>query len=288
MALETPSKTFQAGPTAGGGALPGGVTIRRGPSRRSTWLPPVLAFIAIISVWYLIAAVFAAQQRGFLWPFPHEVLYAAIAEPTAIATIYPALLNTVVVALTGLIIAVVLGVAIAVLMAQARWVERAFFPYAVILQCVPILAITPLIGTIVGYNFAGKVVITVIISLFPLIANTLFGLQATDKGQRELFQLQGASRWTRLVKLQAPAAMPSFVVGLRNAAGLSVIGAVIGDQLMGQGSPGLGTAIAVFSSRIQAPETWASLLIASLFGVAVFLVFGLIGRLAVGKWFDLD
>ena len=149
------------------------------------------------------------------------------------------------------------------------------------------VAVAPLIGTIFGYNFAGKVVVTVIISLFPLIANTLFGLQATDKGQRELFQLQHASRWTRLVKLQAPAAMPSFVVGLRNAAGLSVIGAVIGDQLMGQGSPGLGTAIAVFSSRIQAPETWAALLIASLFGVAVFLLFGLLGRLAVGKWFDL-
>jgi NitT/TauT family transport system permease protein len=261
--------------------------VPRGPSWRATWMPPLLALVAIIGVWYAIAAGFAAQGRGFLWPYPHDVLYSAFAEPAATAQIYPALLNTVLVAITGLVIAVVLGVAIAVLMAQARWVERSFFPYAVILQCVPILAITPLIGSIVGYNFAGKVVVTVIISLFPLIANTLFGLQATDKGQRELFQLQKASRWTRLMKLQAPAALPSFVVGLRNAAGLSVIGAVIGDQLMGQGSPGLGTAIAVFSSRIQAPETWAALLIASLFGVAVFLVFGLIGRLAVGRWFDL-
>lgn len=284
MAID--NQTFTAGATASGGLISGPVAVRRFPGR-STWLPPVLAFVAIVGVWYAIAAGFAAQKRGFLWPFPHDVLYAAFAEPTAVSQIYPALMNTVLVALTGLVIAVVLGIAIAVLMAQARWVERSFFPYAVILQCIPVLAITPLIGSIIGFNFAGKVVVTVIISLFPLIANTLFGLQATDKGQRELFQLQNASRWTRLAKLQAPAAMPSFVVGLRNAAGLSVIGAVIGDQLMGQGSPGLGTAIAVFSSRIQAPETWAALLIASLFGVAVFLIFGLLGRLAVGKWFDL-
>jgi NitT/TauT family transport system permease protein len=284
--MTTENTTFTAGPV-GAGTVATPIAVRRGPSLRSTVLPPVIAFVAIIGVWYAIAAGFAAQGRGFLWPFPHDVLYSAFAEPAAVSQIYPALLNTVLVALTGLVIAVVLGVAIAVLMAQARWVERSFFPYAVILQCVPILAITPLIGSIVGYNFAGKVVVTVIISLFPLIANTLFGLQATDKGQRELFQLQHASRWTRLAKLQAPAALPSFVVGLRNAAGLSVIGAVIGDQLMGQGSPGLGTAISVFSSRIQAPETWAALLIASLFGVVVFLVFGLIGRLAVGRWFDL-
>lgn len=284
MAIDIPEQTAtDIAPSAVPGQTP--VTARR--AARPGWLPPVLAFVAIIAVWYGIAALFAAQGRGFLWPYPHDVIHSAVAEPAAIAQIYPALLNTVLVAVTGLIVAVVLGVAIAVLMAQARWVERSFFPYAVVLQCVPILAITPLIGSIIGFNFAGKVVVTVIISLFPLIANTLFGLQATDKGQRELFQLQAASRWTRLVKLQFPAAMPSFVVGLRNAAGLSVIGAVIGDQLMGQGSPGLGTAISVFSSRIQAPETWAALLVASLFGVAVFLLFGLIGRLAVGRWFDL-
>jgi NitT/TauT family transport system permease protein len=285
--MTTENQTLTVGATASGGILAGPLVTPRRRVPPSTWLLPLAAFVAIIAVWYVIAAVFKAQGRTFLWPFPHEVLYAAFAEPAAVSQIYPALLNTVLVAVTGLVIAVVLGVAIAVAMAQARWIERSFFPYAVVLQCIPILAITPLIGTLVGYNFAGKVVITVMISLFPLIANTLFGLQATDKGQRELFLLQSASRWTRLVKLQAPAAMPSFVVGLRNAAGLSVIGAVIGDQLMGQGSPGLGTAISVFNSRIQAPETWAALLIASLFGVAVFLIFGLLGRLAVGKWFDL-
>src|ERR1700712_4014807 len=282
MAIDTaPRPTTQGRPP-----VPGQVQVRRS-SAKVIWWQPALAFVAIIAVWYGIAGIFALQGRSFLWPAPHDVLIALVAEPTAAATIWPALLNSVLVAVTGLAIAVVIGVTIAVLMAQARWVERSFFPYAVILQCVPILAITPLIGAIVGYNFAGKVVVTVIICLFPIIANTLFGLQSADRAQRELFKLQRASRWTLLTKLQFPAAMPSFMVGLRNAAGLSVIGAVIGDQLMGQGSPGLGSAISVFSSRIQAPETWASLLVASAFGVAVFLLFGLLSRLAVGKWFDL-
>jgi NitT/TauT family transport system permease protein len=252
-----------------------------------TWWQPALVFVALVALGYGIAGVFALQGRGFLWPYPHEVLYAAVAEPAAVVQIYPALLNSALVALTGLACAVVLGIGAATVMVQARWIERSFFPYAVILQCLPILAVAPLIGTIFGYNFAGKVVVTLLISLFPMIANTLFGLQAADRAQRELFQLQGASRITTLVKLQFPAAMPSIFVGLRNAAGLSVIGAIVGDQLLGQGSPGLGTAITVFTSRTQGPEAFASILIASLFGIAVFLVFGLLGRLAVGKWFDL-
>ena len=81
--------------------------------------------------------------------------------------------------------------------------------------------------------------------------------------------------------------MPSIFVGLRNAAGLSVIGAIVGDQLLGQGAPGLGVAISTFVSRAQGPASWAAILVAAMFGVAVFLVFGLIGRLAVGRWFDL-
>ncbi len=285
MAIDTSERTFQAEAAAAGAVVPG--QVRGFRLVRGTWWQPLMALVAIVAVWYGIAAVFAGQGRGFLWPYPHEILSAATAEPAAVAIIYPALMNSALVALTGLACAVILGIGAAIVLAQARWVERSFFPYAVILQCIPILAVAPLIGTLFGYNFIGKVIVTLLISLFPMIANTLFGLQAADKGQRELFQLQHAGRITRLVKLQFPAAMPSIFVGLRNAAGLSVIGAIVGDQLLGQGSPGLGTAIAVFASRIQGPESWASILIASLFGVAVFLIFGLIGRLAVGRWFDL-
>lgn len=294
MALDTGTRPsadaypIAANGTAAFGSVPQISRLRRITRVNShTWWQPVLVLVLIIGLGYGIAAIFASQGRGFLWPFPHEVAYAALFEPAATAQIYPALVNSALVALTGLAIAVVLGVLAATLMVQARWVERSFFPYAVILQCLPILAVAPLIGTIFGYNFIGKVVVTLLISLFPMIANTLFGLQTADKAQRELFQLQGASRLTRLVKLQFPGAMPSIFVGLRQAAGLSVIGAIVGDQLLGQGSPGLGVAIQVFVSRTQGAEAFATILVASLFGIAVFLVFGLLGRLAVGKWFDL-
>ena len=296
--METEARATESGlptdmPVAANGTTTFGTAAQTRRVRRATrlsartWWQPVAVLVLLIALGYGIAAIFAAQGRGFLWPYPHQVAYAAFFEPSATSQIYPALLNSALVALTGLAIAAVLGVTAATLMVQARWVERSFFPHAVILQCLPILAVAPLIGTIFGYNFIGKVVVTLLISLFPMVSNTLFGLQAADKAQRELFQLQGASRLTRLVKLQFPAAMPSIFVGLRNAAGLSVIGAIVGDQLLGQGSPGLGTAITVFASRTQGPEAFATILIASLFGIAVFLVFGLLGRLAVGKWFEL-
>jgi NitT/TauT family transport system permease protein len=124
------------------------------------------------------------------------------------------------------------------------------------------------------------------IAIFPMVSNTLFGLQSADRGQRELFQLQGAGRWTRLTKLQFPAALPSIFVGLRTAAGLSVIGAIVGDQFFQRGTPGLGVLIQVSTSRLNGPGTFAAIITASLLGVAVFLLFGLLGKLAVGKWYD--
>ena len=263
---------------------------RSTPSRRAprqvTWWQPLMVFVLLIGLWYLAAAYYNGQDLNWLVPFPHQVFYSLIFEPQATSIIYPDLLNSVEVSLVGLAIAVVIGVAWATIMAQARWAERAFFPYAVILQCIPILAVAPLLGSIFGYNFLVRVIVTVLISVFPMISNTLFGLQSADKAQRELFQLQGASRWTVLTKLQFPAALPNIFVGLRNAAGLSVIGAIVGDQLFQRGAPGLGVAIQIFTLRTQGQEGWAAIVVASLYGIAVFLIFGLLSRLAVGKWYD--
>jgi NitT/TauT family transport system permease protein len=162
------------------------------------------------------------------------------------------------------------------------------YPYAVVLQCIPILALVPLIGALFGYDFLSRAIVTVMIALFPMVSNTLFGLQASDKAQRELFQLQGAGRLTRLVKLQIPGALPSIFVGLRTSAGLAVVGAIVGDQFFQRGNPGLGVLIQVTASRLQGPELYATIIIASLLGVVVFLLFGLIGRLAVGRWYDFN
>ena len=123
----------------------------------------------------------------------------------------------------------------AILMSQAKWVERSFYPYAVALQTVPILALTPLIGQFFDYNFRSRVIVCVIISLFPIIANTLFGLLSADQGHHDLFRLHGAGRWTRLWKLQFPGALPAIFTGLRISAGLSVIGAIVGDFFFRRG-----------------------------------------------------
>lgn len=269
--------------------VPAGVSsaLDRIPIRRFrlNWKPfAVLA--AIIGFWYLEAAHYSHEDLSFIVPYPHKVWQLGFANSQSRAQLLAALGHSALVAMTGLAIAFAIGVGWAMLMAQAKWVESALFPYAVVLQCIPILAVTPLIGSIAGYAFEARLITTVLISLFPLVSNTLFGLQSVDKSQRELFRLGHASRLTTLMKLQWPAALPSIFVGLRTSAGLSVIGAIVGDQLFQRGTPGLGVLIQVDNSRLLGPQEWAAILTACALGVVVFLSFGLLARVAVGRWHD--
>jgi NitT/TauT family transport system permease protein len=130
------------------------------------------------------------------------------------------------------------------------------------------------------------VIVCVMISLFPVVSNTLFGLQSVDRGMHELFSLHGAGRVTRLVKLQLPAAMPAIFAGFRISAGLSVVGAIVGDLFFRKGSPGLGVLLNNFSSRLQGAELFLTIIVAAALGIAVFALFGWLGRLAVGRWYD--
>jgi len=251
------------------------------------WVGPVVVFFVMIGLWYALAAIYEAKGQGYFVPYPHQVL-DALTDPDEISALSSALLHSTEVAMTGLAIAIVLGVAWAVVMSQATWLERSLFPYAVVLQCIPILALVPLIGILFGYNFQARVIVTILIALFPMVSMTLFGLQSVAKQQRELFQLQGASRVTLLRKLQFPAAMPSIFVGLRTSAGLAVVGAIVGDQFFQRGNAGLGVLIQVYASRLQGPQLYAAILTASALGVLVFVVFGWLGRLVVGRWYDFS
>ena len=262
---------------------PGGRTIK-------TYGPPLAVFAAIVAGWYALAGYLESVGRTTVLPSPTRIVVEAF-FPTdggtpITADLIRALGLSVTVALIGLGISIALGIAWAVVMLQARWIERSLFPYAVILQCVPILALVPLIGTSLGYSFESRVLVCVLISLFPMVSNTLFGLQSVDKSQRELFQLQGASRWTVLTKLQFPNAMPTIFAGLRISAGLSVVGAIVGDFFFRRGQPGLGILINNYASRVQTPELFASILTAALLGVVIFLVFGWLTKLAVGRWYE--
>jgi len=264
--------------------------INRFYNRRSsvTWWQPVVVFFILVGLWYLAALYYdKIVQLAYLVPYPHLVLREFYGDPFFTPFLYQNLLNSTQVALTGLACAIVIGLVWATLMSLAKWVERSLYPYAVILQCIPILALVPLIGSLFGYEFLSRVIVTTIISIFPMVSSTLFGLQSVDRAQRELLKLQGAGRLTTLRKLQFPAAMPSIFLGLRNAAGLSVIGAIVGDQFFQRGTPGLGVLIQVANARLNGPGTFAAIIIASLLGIAVFLFFGWLARRVVGKWYDV-
>ena len=277
--------TASAGPTTTppAASAPAKPARKKGQSRWLTWGPPLGIAALIIAAAYIANA--ALGDRSFLLPAPHAVL-AKLWDPTTAPDIWTAAWRTTVVSLTGLAIAIAIGVTWAIIMNQTKWMERALFPYAVMLQAIPILAITPLIGFWFGYDFTARVVVCVIIALFPMVSNTLFGLQSVERGMRELFQLQGASRGTVLRKLELPAALPAIFAGMRISAGLSVVGAIVGEFFFQRGTPGLGSLINKYSARLLSEELFASVLVASLLGVAIFLFFGWLGKRAVGKWYD--
>lgn len=263
-----------------------GRTRRRSANRLAGLLAPVGVFAALIGLWYLITYVFLDPDLRFLLPPPHVVVTDALLDGPTMDKIGPALGRTIEVTFTGLAVAIVLGMLWAVAMSQSKAVERSLFPYAVALQCIPILALVPLIGFWFDYGFSSRVIVCVLIALFPVVSNTLFGLQSVDRGMHELFTLHGAGRITRLFKLQFPAAMPAIFAGFRISAGLSVVGAIVGDLFFKQGDPGLGILLDNFRARLQGPQLFATIVIASALGFAVFLLFGWLSRLAVGRWYD--
>jgi NitT/TauT family transport system permease protein len=258
--------------------------------QRDGWLgfvgPPFLVFLAFLGYWNFVSYRLLAPDQRFLVPPPAAVVQAGFLDPANRAELLKALLLSTRVMLTGLGIAIVIGTVLAILMSQARSIERSIWPYAVLLQCVPILALVPVLGFWFDFGFRCRVIVCVLIALFPLISNTLFGLQSVDAGHHDLFTLHGVSRLTRLRKLQFPAALPAFFVGLRTSAGLAVIGAVVGDFFFRQGDPGIGILIDNYRARLQTEEMFAAVLLASLLGVVVFWTFGLLGRLAVGSWHE--
>lgn len=262
------------------------------PTRRRDWsdfIGPVIAFALFILTWYIIhwwALEAIWNKPDFLVTAPDRVINESFLDSSTRSTMLQGLLWTTIVAMIGLAIAIVVGMALAIAMAQARWLERSFWPYLVALQAIPILAVTPIIAVILGYGMGARVLVCVIISLFPIVSNTLFGLLSADRLQHDLFTLHGASRTTRLVKLQLPAAMPAIFTGFRIAAGLSVIGAVVGELFFRRGEKGIGILLDVYRQRLLYPQMYGALILSSLLGITVFTLFGWIGNRVVGRWYE--
>jgi NitT/TauT family transport system permease protein len=248
-------------------------------------LPLVVAGV-IIGVWYVISDLVLNSYQRFMLPPPHRVLEVGFFTWSNFVPLVQALGTTAQVTFTGLAISIVAGVSTAIAMSQAKWVENALYPWMVVLQTVPILALTPFLSFFFGFALTPRVIVAVIIAFFPIVSNTLFGLQSADASMHDLFALHKAGRWTRLWKLQFPAALPAIFAGLRVSAGLAVIGAIVGEFFFKQGQAGLGTNMSVYTSLTEGEQLWASVLTASGLGIAVFVFFGWLSRRAVGRWYQ--
>ena len=256
----------------------------------SDFAGPIIVFILFIGFWYLLSTKLLPPQKRFLLPTPHRVIDEGFLTWSAgtqrgLKPILMSLWDSIKIAVSGLIITIIVGTTLATLMATRRWMERATWPYLVALQSAPILAMTPLIRALIEGIMLQRILVVVLIAFFPIVNNTLFGLLSVDASQHELFTLHGASKFTRLRKLQFPAAMPNIFVGLRISAGLSVIGAVVGDFYFRQGGVvGIGAQIDIYRGRLCGAELIAAIILASVFGLVVFILFGLLSKVAVGKW----
>ena len=248
--------------------------------------PPFLFGGGVIAVWYFVSYVVLSERRRFLLRPPHLVLQNGFFKWPVFSEMLGALWNSTKVAAIGLLLAIIIGFALAVIMSQAKMLERAMFPYLVIVQAIPILALTPLIVFWFGSGQTARIIVCIIISVFPLVVNTLFGLQSAERGMHDLLTLHHANRVTRLRKLMFPAALPAIFAGLRISAGLSVIGAIVGDFFFGQGEVGIGQLIRRYANRLEGEELIAAVILSSLLGVSVFLLFTWLQNRAIGRWYD--
>ena len=261
--------------------------------RLSAVLLPLTTLIVFLTIWYLYAKFNydnPVQRRNAL-PYPHEIITDGFMpindKVNGLRPILGYMWPTVKVTLLGLSIAIALGVLIAVLMNLSRGIERSLFPYAVLLQTVPILAITPLLTELFGEELGVRLVVTVLVAIFPVITNMLFGLQSTDRSLHDLFTLNHASRWTRLIKLEFPSALPSLMTGIRIASGSAVIGSVVADFFFAKGEKGIGYYIRTRQQQaIQRPEMFAGTITASLFGILMFILIGWATSRAIRNWHD--
>ena len=258
---------------------------RRREGWLSFWGPPLVLLALVLGGWYFISLVVLDPDQQFLLPLPQDVIRSSFFDVTNCAELFKALWLSTWIAMVGLAIAIVVGMALGIIMAQARWVERSLYPYAVILQCIPTLAMVPVIGFWFGFGIGSRLLVCVLIALFPVITSTLFGLQSADRGQHELFTLHGSGRLTRLWKLQLPTALPSLFNGFQVSSTLAVVGAVVGDFFFVQGDAGIGVLINLYRQRQETDLMFGAALLASLLGVVVFWIFGFLGRLVTSEWY---
>jgi len=234
----------------------------------------------VISLWEGAVRAFAVPR--FLVPPPSDVLRAAWAERNALTG---ALLTTAQGAGLGFLLSASLGTSVGVVFSLSRWLERGLYPYALFLQTVPIVAVAPLLVLWFGPGLRAVAVSAFIVSVFPIIANTLAGLRSVDPRLSDLFRLYGAGLSDTVLKLRLPTAIPSMMTGLKVASGLSVIGAIVGEFVAGfsEGNAGLGITVLSAYRQLRTDLLFAAVLLASLLGLLLFALVSSLSRLLLRR-----
>lgn len=242
-----------------------------------------------------LGVLFLAAWQGFVWldAIPPYVLPGPLLIIETLWRDGPSLLASLAVTLritlAALVAAVLLGGALAILFAQSRLLEISLFPYAVILQVTPIVAIAPLIIIwLKDEVFLSLVVCAWIVAFFPIVANTTLGLNSADRNLVDLFRLYGASRWQMLRHLRMPSALPYFLAGLRISGGLALIGAVVAEFVANTGgsSTGLASRLLEAGYRLEFGRQFAALLLLALTGIAIFATLSWLTRRLIGHWHE--
>jgi len=256
----------------------------------STYIGPLVVLLLFIGFWEYMHRDGMRRfldKKPSLLPSPVTVIDQAFLDKRVRDQLLEGLGWTSYAAFLGLAITIVFGILLAVLMARAVWMERSIYPYLVALQATPVLAIVPIIYSVFGGSMSSRVYVCVMIAIFPIVTNTLFGLTSVDASQHDLFTLRRAGTFTRLFKLQFPAAMPAIFTGFRISAGLAVIGAIVGEQFFRQGQkPGIGIVMEQFRQKLRYAPMYGGLLIAAALGITVFFVFSWMAKLVVGHWHE--
>lgn len=247
------------------------------------YLGPIVAFVIVIALWQFIPAWLG--MKPFILPKPTDVIKAATQEW---GILIEAVRITIIESVIGFLFSAVIGIGVSVLLASSIILERSIYPYAIILQTIPVVAVAPLVVIWFGAGYNSIVVISFLIGFFPVISNTLMGLNSVDRQMDELFTLYNSSKWQKMWKLRLPAAMPYIMAGLKISCTLSIVGAIVGEYVagIGGGKGGLGYAITIAAVQMKTPFLFACGIAAAVLGISFYLIVGMISNRVLGSWHE--
>jgi NitT/TauT family transport system permease protein len=246
-------------------------------------LVPVAMLALAVAIWQIYVLVSGVPK--YILPSPVDVVKALW---TDWPTLLPSLGVTLTITLEALALALIGGVGLAIILVQSKWIELALFPFAVILQVTPIVAIAPLLLIYAPNTQTALLIVAFLVAFFPILSNMVQGLKSVDHNLLNLFDLYGAGRWQQLIYLKIPASMPYFLTGLRIGGGLSLIAAVVAEFAAGSAGAGSGLAFRLLESgyRLNIPRMFAALILLTFTGVAIFAITSFISWLALHRWHE--